>query len=82
LLVYAGEGEEHITFMTPEAYNAVKEYLDFRASYGEQITGDSWVLRNAFRTVDMKGNVGQQAKATEPKKLSQKGITRLLIRAW
>jgi hypothetical protein len=56
--------------------------LDFRASHGEQITGDSWVLRNAFRTVDMKGNVGQQAKATEPKKLSQKGITRLLIRAW
>jgi hypothetical protein len=37
LLVYAGEPEECYTFITPEAYNALKNWIDFRASYGEDI---------------------------------------------
>jgi len=32
--------------MTPEAYRAAKEWMDFRASFGEEIAGESWVLRN------------------------------------
>ena len=42
LVVYPNEPEEYFTFMTPEAYNAVKEWTDFRASFGEEITGESW----------------------------------------
>ena len=36
LVVYAGEIEEYFTFMTPEAYNAVKEWMEFRAELGSE----------------------------------------------
>ena len=41
-----GEPEEYFTFMTPEAYNAVNEWMNYRASFGEEIIGDSWVMRD------------------------------------
>ena len=54
LLVYAGTGDEYQTFITPEAYRALKDWIDFRARYGEQITGDSWLMRNIWKTVGVK----------------------------
>lgn len=80
LLVYAGEPEEYYTFITPEAYNAPKEYMDFRASHGESITGESWVIRNRWQTVDVvKG--GRFGLATHPKKLPSNAIKKILVRA-
>ena len=38
ITVYAGENEEYYSFLTPEAYMAVKDWMDFRASYGEERT--------------------------------------------
>jgi hypothetical protein len=37
LIIYPGEPEQYYTFITPEAYNAFKTWMDFRASYGEKI---------------------------------------------
>ncbi|MFZ0326973.1 MAG: hypothetical protein WAL66_06675, partial [Nitrososphaeraceae archaeon] len=51
LIVYPDEPEQYFTFMTPEAYSAVEEWMDFRASFGEEITGESWVLRNTWQKV-------------------------------
>jgi integrase len=49
LIVYEGEvGEEYITFMTPEAYEAVQKYLDWRREHGETITDDSPLFRDKF----------------------------------
>src|SRR5262245_41863495 len=41
LLVYKGEPEEYYTFITPEAYNTIKDRIDFRMSYGEVVSGKS-----------------------------------------
>ena len=38
LIVYGDDNDEYYSFITPEAYFALKEYMDFRASYGERIT--------------------------------------------
>jgi len=80
MVVYAGENEEYYSFLTPEAYSAVKDWMDFRAFYGEEITGDSWVMRDIWQTsnVTYGANLGL---ATCPKKLKSSGIRRIIERA-
>jgi hypothetical protein len=46
--IYAGTNEEYDSFITPEAYRAVQEYIAFRSESGERITKDSPVLRDLF----------------------------------
>ena len=48
LTVYENTKEEYFTFITPECQNAISEYLEFRKRYGEEITSDSWLLRQQF----------------------------------
>ncbi|MFQ5970620.1 MAG: hypothetical protein ACE5J2_09035 [Nitrososphaerales archaeon] len=76
LVVYHGGPDEYFTFITPEAYDAVKEYIDFRAGHGEAINERSWVLRDEF-------DVTRPSKglATIPKQLKSAGLKRLVERA-
>jgi hypothetical protein len=53
LIIYAEEPEEYYTFITPEAFGALKDWMDFRASYGEKINGESWLMRDLWQTTNM-----------------------------
>lgn len=75
ILVYPGDREQYYSFLTPEAYNSVKEWMDYREACGETITKDSFVMRDIWQTDDMEG-------IKNPIPLNQAAITRLLNRAW
>ena len=79
-MVYAGEPEQYITFITPEAYEALRQWIDFRASFGEKITNESPLMRDAWQTTNVK-QWQRIGLATYPKRLKSSGIKRLLERA-
>lgn len=74
LRVYAGDPEEYFTFITPEAYQALASWMKFRKDSGEDITANSWVMRDLWDT--KKGCI--QHFVTIPKKLKAIGVKRLV----
>ena len=80
IIVYAGEPDFYYSFITREAYDACLEWMNFRASYGETITGESWLMRDTWQKIDTKhsSNVGM---INYPKQLTSKGIKSLMDRA-
>jgi integrase len=78
---YAEEADEYCSFVTPEAYDSLKDWMDFRASYGETIIGDSWLMRDIWQTTNMKHGA-RLGLATVPKRLKSSGVKRLLERAF
>jgi integrase len=80
LIVYPDEPEQYFTFMTPEAYSAVKEWMDFRASFGEEITGESWILRNTWQKVKPRYS-HRIGLAKYPRQFKSTGIKTLVGRA-
>jgi hypothetical protein len=46
MVIYAGEPEEYYCFITAEAYNSLKVWMDYRSNAGEESTGESWLMRD------------------------------------
>jgi hypothetical protein len=80
MIVYADEPEQYYTFITSEAYSALKEWIDFRQLHGEKITGESWLMRDLWQTTNVVYGA-KRALATNPKQLSVAAIKKLLNRA-
>ncbi len=54
--------------------------MDFRSSYGEKITGDSWVMRDMWKTTNITYGV-KLGYAKTPVKLKSSGIRNLIAKA-
>jgi len=80
IIVYAGENDEYYSFITPEAYKSLKDWMDFRDSYGENITEESWLMRDLWQTTNIDSRY-RNGLATYPKRLKSSGIKRLIERA-
>ena len=48
LIVYAGEDEQYFSFISSEAWQEVKSWMEYRGQSGEKITEDSWVMRDLW----------------------------------
>jgi hypothetical protein len=80
IIVYAGDIEEYYSFITPEAYNSLSEWMKFRAAYGEAINGDSWLMRDLWQITN--SDYGKKTGlAVYPKKLKTAGIKSIIERA-
>ena len=80
LIIYPGDKRNTIRSSLQRLTHALKEWMDFRAEYGEKITENSWVMRDLWQTTNM--NYGAKfGLATYPKKLKSREIKRLIERA-
>ncbi|MGI0013450.1 MAG: tyrosine-type recombinase/integrase [Nitrososphaera sp.] len=77
MMVYPGDEEQYVTFLTAEAYGAVKEYLDYRARSGEQITPASSLFRDKFDPIEnIQRRKIHNTHVHEPKPLNGSAIRR------
>jgi hypothetical protein len=81
MLLMQRQKKYYYTFCTAEAYNAVKEWMDFRASFGENITGESDVLRDLWQ-IKSQRYANYLGLAKHPKKFGYHGIRMLINDAW
>jgi hypothetical protein len=75
IIVYAGDDEEYFSFITVEAYIELQKWMQYRQDSGEEVHGDSWVMRQLW---DTKKGYYHHGTIKNPEKLKSSGIKRLM----
>ena len=75
IIVYAGDVEEYFSFITAEAYLELQKWMQYRQDSGEEIHGNSWVMRRLW---DTKKGYYHHGTIKNPEKLKSSGIKRLM----
>jgi integrase len=79
MIIYPGDREEYYTFCTPEAYNEIKSWMDYREQCGEKISGESWIMRDIWQENGM--DYGAKfGLAENPIKLKSLSVKRIIER--
>jgi integrase len=63
LIVYNGDPERYVTFISPEACEALDKYLEFRKEHGENVKNTSPLFRDKFDPI--KGLYGHGKKGSK-----------------
>ena len=79
IAIYAASDEQYTSFITKEACQAIEEWIEYRRKCGEQITGESWLVRNLWDVTTPSG--GARGIVTVPKKLKDTRVKSLMERA-
>jgi hypothetical protein len=77
IIVYAGENEQYFSFITPEAFQALQEWMDYRKKCGEEITGESYLMRTLWDTTGPTFSTS----AASPNKMTTGAIKAFVMRA-
>jgi integrase len=73
----------YYSFISPEAFNFLNDYMDFRKLHGENITGNSWLIRDTWQKIDRNQEHGHRlGLAKYPRKISSISIRNILYEAW
>ena len=73
----------YYSFISPEAFTFLSDYIEFRKLHGEEITGESWLIRDTWQKIDRNQEHGHRlGLAKYPRKISSISIRNILHEAW
>ena len=76
IVVYQGDPEQYFSFITPEAFFELEKWMAFRKDSGEDVTEESWVMRNVWDR--NKGSKRKPGIINKPRKLQSQGVKRIM----
>ena len=75
--IYSGTSSAYTTFVTPEAYRAITDYIEFRKANGERIDKNTPIFRDLF--VPENGGKGEPHR---PRRMNYDALRNLIYRAY